>query len=129
MGITQDIGNRGEQLVADYIRKKGYIISARNFRTKYGEIDVIAENDDEILFIEVKTRSDHTTVRPYEYVNLSKQRKIFITADIYLKNNGFGLQPRFDVAEVLVSKTGEMSLNYIGNAFGADSYKAFRSSL
>lgn len=129
MGITQDIGNRGEQLVADYIRKKGYIISARNFRTKYGEIDVIAENDDEILFIEVKTRSDRAAVRPYEYVNLSKQRKIFITADIYLRNNGFGLQPRFDVAEVLVSKTGVMSLNYIENAFGADSYKVFRSSL
>ena len=74
---------------------------------------------------EVKTRSDKTTVRPYEYVNSSKQRKIFTTAGIYLQHNGVGLQPRFDVAEVWVSKTGEMSLNYIENAFGADSYKAF----
>lgn len=129
MGLTQDIGNRGEKLVADYIRKKGYIISARNYRTKYGEIDVIAENNDEILFIEVKTRSDGALARPYEYVNSAKQRKLFITASIYLQHNGFGLQPRFDVAEVFLSKTGEMRLNYIENAFGADSYKAFRSTL
>lgn len=129
MGITQNIGNGGEEFVADYIKKKGYIISARNYRTRYGEIDVIAENDDEILFIEVKTRSNRSAVRPYEYVDRSKQRKLFITASIYLQHNGFGLQPRFDVAEVFMSKNGSMSLNYIENAFGADSYKAFRSSL
>lgn len=129
MGITQDIGNKGEDFVAEFIRKKGYIISGRNYRTKYGEIDIIAENDDEILFVEVKTRSDGALARPYEYVNFSKQRKIIITAGIYLRNNGFGLQPRFDVAEVFLSKTGKMELNYIENAFGADSYKIFRPSL
>ena len=123
------VGEKGESMVARFLQKQGFAIIKRNYQCRYGEIDIIAQNDRYILFVEVKTRSDHTTVRRYEYVNLSKQRKIFITADIYLRNNGFGLQPRFDVAEVLVSKTGEMSLNYIENAFGADSYKSFRSSL
>ncbi len=125
MGKTQEIGNSGEGFVAEYLKKKGYIISARNYRTRFGEIDVIAENDDEILFVEVKTRSEKSKIRPYEYVNFSKQRKLFITANIYLQHNGFGLKPRFDVAEVFVSGDGSMRLNYFENAFGAGELENF----
>lgn len=123
MGITQYIGNAGETLIAEYLRKKGYIISAKNYRTKFGEIDVIAENNQEILFVEVKTRSEKSKVRPYEYVNIAKRRKIYITSRIYLQRNGFGLQPRYDVAEVFVAENGEMRLNYFENAFGADEFE------
>lgn len=129
MGKTQIIGNAGEALVADYLKKKGFIISARNYRCKFGEIDVIAENDDTILFVEVKTRSEKAAVRPYEYVNSTKQRKIFITAGIYLQHNGFGLKPRFDVAEVFTDSKGSMRLNYFENAFGAECLENFRPSL
>ena len=125
MGKTQVVGNSGESFVAEYLKKKGYIISAKNYRTKFGEIDVIAENNDEILFVEVKTRKETSLVRPYEYVNKSKQRKIFVTANIYLQHNGFGLKPRFDVAEVFVSFDGSMRLNYFENAFGADEFEDF----
>ncbi len=117
MGKSQVIGNGGEVFVAEYLKKKGYIISAKNYRCKFGEIDVIAENDDEILFVEVKTRAEDSRVRPYEYVNYPKQRKIITTANIYLQHNGFGLKPRFDVAEVFVSPNGTMRLNYFENAF------------
>lgn len=117
MGKTQEIGNGGEAFVAEYLKKKGYIISARNYHSRFGEIDVIAENDDEILFVEVKTRAENSRVRPYEYVNAAKQQKIITTANIYLKHNGFGLKPRFDVAEVFVSPDGKMALNYFENAF------------
>lgn len=123
MGITQDIGNAGENAVAEYLKRKGYIISARNYHTRYGEIDVIAENNDEILFVEVKTRAENTKVRPYEYVDFRKRRKIIITARIYMQSNGFGLQPRFDVAEVFVAKNGEMKLNYFENAFGVEGFE------
>lgn len=125
MGKTQTIGNMGEAFVAEYLKKKGYIISARNYRCRFGEIDVIAENNDEILFVEVKTRSERSVVRPYEYVNIAKQRKIFVTASIYLQNNGFGLKPRFDVAEVFTDDGGKMRLNYFENAFGADGFEDF----
>lgn len=129
MGKTQSIGNLGESAVAEYIAEKGYIISARNFRTKYGEIDIIAENNDEILFIEVKTRADTSFGRPGEYVNHPKKRKIFITANIYLRSNGFGLKPRFDVAEVLTAGQNISEINYIENAFGADAFENFKSTL
>ena len=125
MGKTQVIGNSGESFVAEFLKKKGYIISAKNYRTKFGEIDVIAENNDEILFVEVKTRKETSFIRPYEYVNNSKQRKIFVTANIYLQHNGFGLNPRFDVAEVFVSDDGSMRLNYFENAFGTDTIEDF----
>lgn len=125
MGETQVIGNRGEAFVADYLKKKGYIISAKNYRTKFGEIDIIAENNDDILFVEVKTRKDSSLVRPYEYVNKTKQRKIYVTANIYLQHNGFGLKPRFDVAEVFTGVDGSMRLNYFENAFGAEEYENF----
>ena len=129
MGKTQEIGNSGEAFVAEYLKKKGFIISARNFHSRFGEIDIIAENDDLILFVEVKTRSENSKIRPYEYVNLTKQRKIFITANIYLQCNGHGLMPRFDVAEVFTSSNGKMTLNYFENAFGADDFENFRPSL
>lgn len=125
MGITQEIGNLGEDFVAQYIADKGYIISARNYRTKYGEIDIIAENNEEILFIEVKTRSTGAKALPQEFVNYPKKRRIFVTADIYLKHNGSGLNPRFDVAEVFVLSNGGLELNYIENAFGADGDRLF----
>lgn len=122
MGITQKIGNSGEDLVAKYVTAIGYIISARNYRTRYGEIDIIAENNDKILFIEVKTRNERATVAPREFVNYTKQKKIFTTAHIYMQKNYISLQPRFDVAEVITKDNGERTLNYIENAFGADGF-------
>ena len=122
MGKTQVIGNSGEAFVAEYLKKMGYIISARNYRCKFGEIDVIAENDDEILFVEVKTRAESSKVRPYEYVNNPKQQRIITTANIYLQHNGFGLKPRFDVAEVFTSPDGSMRLNYFENAFSTGNF-------
>ncbi len=128
MDIKKAVGDAGEAFVADYIKKKGYIISARNYRTKFGEIDVVAENNDEILFVEVKTRSQNSPALPQEYVDIHKQRRLFLTADIYLKYNAYGLQPRFDVAEVVIHNDGSMKLNYIENAFGADAFENFRST-
>ena len=125
MDIKKAVGDAGEMFVANYIEKQGYIISKRNFSTKYGEIDIIAENNDEILFIEVKTRSENSFAKPQEYVDIHKQRRILVTAGIYLKYNGYGLQPRFDVAEVYVDNDGKMNLNYIKNAFGADLLENF----
>ena len=123
MGITQEIGNAGESLVAKYLQQKGFIISTRNYHSKYGEIDIIAENNDLILFVEVKSRSSVSHGRPMEFVDKRKRHKIYLTANIYMRRNAVCLQPRFDVAEVFVNKNGStdsMEINYIENAFGAD---------
>ncbi len=125
MGLTTEIGNAGETFVAEFLRKKGFIISARNYRSRFGEVDVIAENNELILFVEIKTRSENTKISPKEFVDKNKQRKIISTAGIYLQCNTAGLQPRFDVAEVFVSSDGKMRLNYIENAFGTDGFEFF----
>lgn len=123
MGKTQTTGNSGEEMTAKFLKGRGYIISARNYRSRFGEIDVIAENNEMILFVEVKTRSVKSKILPREFVDKDKQRKIRITAGIYLQRNVSGLQPRFDVAEILVNEDGSRHLKYIENAFGADGFE------
>ena len=98
---------------------KGYEIISRNFNCKYGEIDIIAVNDKNIAFVEVKTRHQNPMVRPCLAVNKSKQIKIMRTAYIFLKEHNYNLQPRFDISEVYLKRdTNKLySINYIKNAF------------
>ena len=113
-------GNSGEKLAAEYLRKHGFIISQRNFHSRFGEIDIIAENEQYILFVEVKTRKVGAKVSPAESVDIHKQRKIVSTAKVYMMKSYCTLQPRFDVAEIEVSELAgreEYKINYIENAF------------
>lgn len=119
MNQNKQRGDFGEALVADYLRQKGFIISARNYHSRFGEIDIVAENREQILFVEVKLRGAHALARPAAFVDFSKRRRIIATAEYYIYNNGVALQPRFDVAEVL-EENGRLRLNYIENAFGVD---------
>lgn len=119
MNTKKQLGDKGEALVADYLRQKGYIVSARNYRSRFGEIDIIAENADMVLFVEVKLRGERALARPAEAVNYPKRMRIISTAEYYIYNNGVTLQPRFDVAEVF-AQGDALRLHYIENAFGAD---------
>lgn len=116
MNKNKQRGDRGEALVADYLRQKGFIISTRNYHSRFGEIDVIAENAKLILFVEVKLRGMNALARPAAFVDVPKQLRIISTAKYYINNNGVTLQPRFDVAEVF-EENGQLRLHYIENAF------------
>ena len=113
------VGRDGENKVASFLRKNGYAIVKRNFQCRYGEIDIIAENDEYILFVEVKTRKKDSLVSGEESVNAFKQRRIMLTANDYIIKTECQKQPRFDVAEVFLAKEKlkPKSLNYIENAF------------
>ena len=114
-------GALGEQYAADYLLKKGYKIAARNFRSRFGEIDIVAENADFVAFVEVKTRSRDYISRPSEAVTSSKQRKIIKTARYYLLENEKGLQPRFDVIEIVTASKNDfrvLEIQHIEDAFG-----------
>ena len=121
MGILSTVskGKLGEKSVCKYLRKNGYKIVETNMRNKYSEIDIIAENKNYIAFVEVKSRSSEALYRPAEAVNSQKQRKIMLAARYYLSvDNKISKQPRFDVAEVIISEKGKVkSINYIENAF------------
>lgn len=109
-------GARGEQRAAEHLQQHGYVIACRNYRTRYGEIDLICAAEGYLVFVEVKTRSTTKFGAPRETVTLAKQRKIILAAQQWLIEHPTVLQPRFDVVEVLVS--GSLwRINHIPNAF------------
>ncbi len=120
-----EAGNRGknaELLVAAFLREKGLIISKMNYRSRYGEIDIVAESETRIYFVEVKYRGENYIVSPAEAVDSFKRERLIKTAkDYILKAHVEDLQPRFDVAEVfIVNENGKKHyrISYIRNAFG-----------
>lgn len=116
---TKEIGDIGEEFAVKYLKKKRYRIVARNFRKKYGEIDIIAENKNYLVFVEVKTRHSNSMTTASEAVDKRKQLRIIKTASAYLIENDTEKYCRFDVCEVYVDKDSLKleSINYIENAF------------
>ena len=114
-------GKNGEDRVANFLRKNGFSVVFRNYQCRFGEIDIIAEKGEYIIFVEVKTRKENSFVSPAEAVNSKKQQRMILTAEDYISKTECALQPRFDVAEVTVSTKADgsekYSLNYIKNAF------------
>lgn len=98
-------GKRGEDISAEYLEKNGYQIVERNFRVRTGEIDIIAEKEGCLIFVEVKTRHGIHFGRPCEAVTVQKQKKIYETARHYCvrRKTKFDMY-RFDVIEIVVIK-------------------------
>jgi len=116
-GISRDLGKRGEAQAADFLRKKGYKILALNYRSKLGEIDCIAKEQDTICFIEVKTRSSERFGLPSEAVSAGKQKQISRAAVAFLKEKGMlDRKARFDVVSLVYSAAGPR-IDLIKNAF------------
>ena len=117
------LGVLGEQFASTYLEEQGYRIRERNFLSRFGEIDIVAEKESFLCFVEVKTRSPGALAAPRESVTLQKQQKLRKTAEYYIARHSYeiqrrGLQPRFDCAEVFVDREQRlMSVNYIKNAF------------
>ncbi|MCL2820082.1 MAG: YraN family protein [Oscillospiraceae bacterium] len=113
-------GAWGEAVAAGYLSENGYEIIKKGFRSRFGEIDIIARSKEYLTFTEVKTRRNRSFAMAKEYVGKEKQRKIIATANYYLMKSRTKLQPRFDVIEIYASK-GEYTENpeiiHIENAF------------
>lgn len=116
MSGGQDRGRAGEALVGRYLEEKGWTILARNYHSRYGEIDLIAENGVYLAFVEVKLRKKGGAVPGREAVDWRKQDRLRKTALMYLTQHETDLQPRFDVAEV-EDGPGGPALVYLENAF------------
>ncbi len=94
------MGAWGEALAATFLEKKGCRIIARNYRCPYGEIDLVAEKEQYLLFVEVKLRKSARFAPAAEFVDRKKQQKLKITGEYWLMEHETDLQPRFDVVEV-----------------------------
>jgi putative endonuclease len=113
-------GRRGEDIAVEHLTAAGYRIIERNFHCKLGEIDVIAEHDGEIVFVEVRSRQSDSTFDPAYSVNRRKRRKVVRAAQVYLSRR-YRQMPaaRFDV--VLVDTARESAVEIIRDAFGEGS--------
>ena len=100
MGRNNLSGAWGEALAAEYLRKKKYTVVAAGYRSRFGEIDLIAQNRHYLVFVEVKLRKSPDFAAAREYVDRRKQDKLRVTADLYLSRYPTKLQPRFDVVEI-----------------------------
>ena len=94
------VGAWGEALAAEYLRKKRYKIVATGYRSRFGEIDLIACDRKYLVFVEVKLRKTDRFAQAREFVGFYKQNRIRTTASFYLAENETTLQPRFDVIEI-----------------------------
>ena len=95
------LGRWGESLAANYLQKKHYSVTAANYRSRFGEIDLIAENQRFLVFVEVKLRKSADFAQAKEFVDRRKQERLKQTAAIYLsQNEDNSKQPRFDVIEI-----------------------------
>ena len=116
-----EVGKQGEKMVAEFLRKRGFNVIKRNYQCRYGEIDIIAENNEYILFVEVKTRKENPLISGMAAVDSHKQSRISLAAQDYIGKTNCEKQPRFDVAEVTVfekaDKTMGYNLKYLENAF------------
>jgi len=110
-------GAKGESITESELLKKEYKIIDKNFRGQHGEIDIIAEKNGVLAFIEVKLRKSLSKGLPREAVTLKKQERIIKTAEEYIyEKNICNMDMRFDVAEVFCMN-GKVYFNYIENAF------------
>ena len=118
-----NVGARGETLAARYLRKSGYTLLDHGFRTRMGEIDLIAKKDGFLAFVEVKTRKEDALVAGEWAVDVKKQRRIIAAARAYLARSREELQPRFDVIAITLTGTGTVKdLKHYENAFTVEGY-------
>lgn len=117
---ARDTGNWGEDKAASYLKKHGYKVVDRNCRYRQGEIDIVAEKKDLVVFVEVKTRKNSDYAEAREFVTPAKQNRVIIAAQLWMQANSCEKQPRFDVIEVY-SPNGDkgfnIKINHIENAF------------
>lgn len=110
------VGEKGEEIAIAYLKKKGYTILNRNYKTPFGEIDIIVKDKNTIVFVEVKSRNSLSFGKPFESVNLRKQERLRRSALFYLRNLKKEEAIRFDVVSIILKSEG-YEIEHIKEAF------------
>lgn len=114
----KNIGLWGEDKAVEFLKAKNYTILARNYHSRFGEIDIIAKKQNTIIFVEVKTRKNTAFGFPAEFVNYQKQQKIMKTAQLYINNNfNVEFDYRFDIIEIFHYDNNKVNFNHLKGAF------------
>lgn len=116
MAQHNELGEKGEQIAAKYLIAHHYKLLETNWRWQKAEVDIIAQINHTLVFVEVKTRSYDTVIRPEEAVHLKKQQLLKNAAEAYLEEKSLDLEVRFDIIAIVKSQ-GKTSTKHIIQAF------------
>ena len=114
--MDNQLGNKGEEIAQQYLSDNNFVILEKNWRFLHKEIDIIAEKEETLHVVEVKTRSGNYILEPRGAVNKQKQRDLISAANAYIEKNNLNLDVQFDIIEVIYAK-GQFYVRYIPNAF------------
>lgn len=116
MALHNEFGRSGEERAVDFLQEKGYFIRDRNWRNGHRELDIVAQKEDELVFVEVKTRRTSIYGHPSEAVSPLKIRRTVLAADAYLKCYRLDMRVRFDVIAI-VGTEPHLKIEHIEDAF------------
>lgn len=113
-------GEKGESLATKFLIQKGYKLLSRNYRFKKAEIDLVVRTEDELVFVEVKTRRNSSFGYPEEMVSKKKQELMVVAMEAFqIENNLHYLEPRFDIVSITLTSS-KSEVTHIENAFFPD---------
>ncbi len=116
MASHNQLGNKGEQIARNYLTKKGYIIKEQNWRYKHKEIDIIALKDEQLIIVEIKTRSSDDWQHPSESITNAKIKFLVDATEAYIMEHDLDMETRFDVVSVIKNKN-EWQIEHEEEAF------------
>lgn len=116
MAEHNELGKRGEAIARHFLKAKGFVILETNWRHEKDEIDIIARDGDELVVVEVKTRSTNIFGEPEEAVGDQKEEFLIRATDAYLFENDLDIDTRFDIVSIILNEK-EQKINHIVDAF------------
>ncbi len=116
MAEHNELGEKGEQLAVDFLLKNNYKIIERNYRFDRAEVDIMAQKDDILAIVEVKTRSTTDFGNPQDFVKPKQIQNLVKAVDEYINENDLDLEVRFDIIAIVKKKKG-FEIEHLENAF------------
>ncbi len=116
MAFHNTVGDKGEAIACEFLVAKSYSILEKQWRYKHKEIDIIAQHGDELIFVEVKTRTSDYWGNPEEFVTRQKQKFLIEAAEQYIIEKDFDGDSRFDIISIIINEN-EHKIDHITEAF------------
>lgn len=116
MASHNELGKNGEDLAIDFLLKNGYEIIARNYTYQKAEVDIIAQKENTLAVVEVKTRTSADFGDPQQFLKPKQIQRIVKAVDEFINSNDMDVEVRFDIIAIVLNKKG-MSLEHLENAF------------
>jgi putative endonuclease len=119
MAAHNELGKAGEKIAVDYLLSKGYKIRHTNWNSGRYELDIVAEKDNMLIVVEVKTRSNNLFGNPDEFVGKAKVKRTIDAAHHYILQHDLQLETRFDIVSIVKTFDGKFNIEHIEDAFVA----------